>query len=370
MTNTPSFLDQQAPSVRHALLHHRMHVTKAMLTTLEHNTDHLWAQRVQECLIPQGHYDQKRHAHAETLHQTLHVTYTYGAINWPTLLSSCASTTSFGNCLHFAQTANVPFLAVVNTDRNVNDSYFESHDVVSMLVFPDSSFLIFLNGWMLSTDLDGSVFQADAPWTSLLHDAQKGRVAVLAHHGLESDLGTKDSGPGFWNTATALFYDSQDPPFNPDDETSWSSIEEDTVHQEALRLFIALGGPEAYLECSIEGKSEEGDGGVARSYTESDGIDADLFADCLDALCHLSTAEGGAWEYNDGAYDRQSGYSFHHTLFSLRFDSDDRTACSAHEQLAMRRSLLEQATTDPRLAPMRERITALLAPTPHQDTSA
>lgn len=311
----------------------------------------------------------QRHAQqVASLQDSITLTQTYEGVQWAILMASAVSPTGFGHLIKAAYALDVPFLAVVCADANASNAYFDASATSGLIAFADASFLLFQDGWLLSTLAEGAVYTSQHPTVSLLADIKEGTVALVAEHRPADlhhpDHTALDHERGFWTDAVAMFYDAEDPLFDPDDEHSWSSLHEDDVQAQALRVFVALGDPDATIDFTINAADEKNGtpGGVCQGFLSGHGIDVSLFADTMDALANLEDAQGGGWEYNDGNRDRKSGYSYHTTILSMVLCPHDRDALSAHEQLRMRTQLSQEAVSDPRLAGVKDRLIAALSP--------
>lgn len=65
-------------------------------------------------------------------------------------------------------------------------------------------------------------------------------------------------------------------------------------------------------------------------------VDIDAFKDALDKVVECNEPQGYTWEYNDGSYDRQSGYDQHAARLGINI-----TAPTAHEHICAKLKLKE-----------------------------
>lgn len=124
----------------------------------------------------------------------------------------------------------------------------------------------------------------------------------------------------------------EDPFFQPTDSTSWNQDESLAVETAAGLLLTAAGvcGGCYNVDATPQGlpqvKDEDGD------ITEA----LDHVTTILAALFPTSTFQGTAWEYNDGASDRASGYDERDATICVI----DRATPSVHAQLQAIQTLL------------------------------
>lgn len=192
-----------------------------------------------------------------------------------------------------------------------------------VLIFADNSFLQF-EGWALqAADASGDTsFVLDYnDYKGLAVDIENEAAVVLSN---TLDLDPEEE--SLLEAVRTSFHDADDPPLDESDEqTSWTSDDVAKAEDLAQKVFVYLAeSSDAYLEFSLE-SIDEGDGVCVHN---SELIDGDKFVEIMESLLDMTVFQGFTYEYNDGAYDRMSGYSRDGTVMWRELDL---TAYSAHQ---------------------------------------
>jgi hypothetical protein len=249
---------------------------------------------------------------------------------------------STGSAVSIAKKFDLKFIAFKHLEEH--PSYSLNTDIHTFL-FEDDSFIVFSNGTMdISQNTQEYAFQLeDTRVTQTIFDEQDGTVQIILNNGITFDDIRDENYDTVLEESMAVYNEADDPTFDPYNAggQEWSHYDVETLTQTVTDIFLALADDTAEAEVEVQ-SYDEGDGAFIH-YTE--GVDSHLLGEALDAIIDRTNLKGYTYEYNDGAYDKKSGYDRDSTII---FVSLDNNGISSHEKIKKKTWLLSLIKTDSR----------------------